>query len=228
MDAIAHLYYRSRSSDALGAGDSYSSQNYDLFQYPTLQLLLSPLREPSPLDAWSAREIALFEAGLCSGSKDFYELHRLIGTKSTNQCVEFYYVWKRSPHFAVWKKFEKQSRGMNLASKLALWDEMEEHMGVLTRPVHSQLPLLSAAFASVQVSLQRQQQTQADIQANDLVSLPSEDADATETSDSKGKMNDDTLSLASHAKTRSYPSRNNAESEVNADQEVSSTKRRKR
>ena len=49
-------------------------------QYPTLDLLLSPLRKPQVLDTWCPREIAVvFEAGICSVvGKDFHAISNLV------------------------------------------------------------------------------------------------------------------------------------------------------
>jgi len=101
LDAVAQLYYRRKDTDTVGAGDAWSSQEYDLFQYPTLYLLLTPLRQSHALDSWSPYELALFEAGMMSIGKDFHEIHKLIGTKSTNDVVELYYIWKRTSHYTV-------------------------------------------------------------------------------------------------------------------------------
>ena len=58
----------------------------------------------------SPREIALFESGICSFGKDFYNISKLIPTKSTGDCVEFYYLWKKSSHYQQWKEFGKQTK----------------------------------------------------------------------------------------------------------------------
>jgi hypothetical protein len=68
-------------------------------------MLLSPLRKYSPLDEWSPREIALFEAGICKLGKDFYRISKIIQTKKTSQVVEFYYCcFKPSVHYKLWKQ----------------------------------------------------------------------------------------------------------------------------
>lgn len=73
------------------------SQGGDRFQYGALDALMSPLRKPSvwgkpsplllPLllllidvaaELWSPQELALFEAGLCSVGKNFYEIAKLV------------------------------------------------------------------------------------------------------------------------------------------------------
>lgn len=127
LDAITSLYYRKRDVDSVGAGDEYSSSEYDIYSYPTLHLMLSPLREQHIFDYWTPKEIALFEAGLCSFGKDFYTIHKFIKTKTTNECVDFYYTWKRGSHFSIWKYFNKQVRSIQ-PSKLQQFQPMDERM----------------------------------------------------------------------------------------------------
>mmetsp|Transcript_26291 Transcript_26291/g.41709 ORF Transcript_26291/g.41709 Transcript_26291/m.41709 type:complete len:605 (+) Transcript_26291:32-1846(+) len=80
-----------------------------ILRYSTINLILSPLRKRSPLDEWSPREIALFESAMCSKGKQFYEISKIIGTKNTKQCVQFYYHWKQSSHYAVWKALGRKT-----------------------------------------------------------------------------------------------------------------------
>eukprot|EP00808_Paulinella_micropora_P009262 g31018.t1 len=78
---------------------------YDTLQYPTVDLLLSPLAKPNPLDVWSFKEIALFEVGMTRFGKDFHTIQKLIPSKTVNQLVDFYYkVWKFSSHYKMWKQ----------------------------------------------------------------------------------------------------------------------------
>ena len=36
-------------------------------------------------------------------TKDFHVISKIVRTKTTNQCVEFYYEWKKSAHYQMWK-----------------------------------------------------------------------------------------------------------------------------
>merc|ERR1719295_1915807 len=80
-----------------------------IFRYSTINLILSPLRKRSPIDEWNPREVALFESAMCCKGKQFYEISKIIGTKNTKQCVEFYYHWKQSSNYAVWKALGRKT-----------------------------------------------------------------------------------------------------------------------
>ena len=89
--------------------DNQEDELEKILRYSTINLILSPLRKRSPLDEWNPREIALFESGMCSKGKQFYEISKIIGSKNTKQCVEFYYYWKQSSHYAVWKALGRKT-----------------------------------------------------------------------------------------------------------------------
>ena len=131
LSSIASMYYRPRVVHP-SAADVYVSADYDRFEYPTVDALLSPLRKPSVLDDWTPIEVALFESGICSYGKDFHAISRLMaGRKTCGQCVEFYYVWKKSGHYALWKEFGKPVR-RRTDSKAEQWRAVEERMAGLS------------------------------------------------------------------------------------------------
>ena len=70
----------------------------------TLGLLTSPLRRPTVLEKWNPYEISVFEASMALYGKDFHEITRILGTKDCKEVVEFYYIWKKTEHYKVWKK----------------------------------------------------------------------------------------------------------------------------
>ena len=74
-----------------------------LLRRTTLGRLTSPIREPTVLEKWSPYEIALFESGICLTGKLFGALAALIKSKTVAECIEFFYVWKRSKNYAQWK-----------------------------------------------------------------------------------------------------------------------------
>lgn len=86
-----------------GNGET-GKQSYPLELISSLGFLKSPLRRPAIIETWSPHEISLFEAGMGHYGKDFYEIHKLIKTKSTKEVVDFYYIWKKTSHYKVWKK----------------------------------------------------------------------------------------------------------------------------
>ncbi|XP_043278000.1 uncharacterized protein [Venturia canescens] len=63
---------------------------------PTLPLqhpLLS--YECTESDRWTSNEMDIFYQGLLEHNKDFVAISRDVGTKTSKQCVQFYYLWKR-------------------------------------------------------------------------------------------------------------------------------------
>jgi len=88
------------------------------FRHTTLASLLLPIGKTSVWDQWSSREVALFESALCQYGKNFDTVANCVGSKSTHEVVEFYYVrpplfnsqlrrsqyWKATAHKAAWKR----------------------------------------------------------------------------------------------------------------------------
>ncbi len=54
-------------------------------------------------ELWSPYEIAIFEAAVCIHGKQFHILQKLIKTKTTKEVIDFYYIWKKSSHYLIWK-----------------------------------------------------------------------------------------------------------------------------
>jgi len=69
-----------------------------------LGILTSPLRRPTVMERWSPYEIAKFEGALAMCGKHFHDVQRAVGSKTTKEVVEFYYVWKLTSHYDVWKQ----------------------------------------------------------------------------------------------------------------------------
>ena len=74
-----------------------------LLRRTTLGRLTSPIREPTVLEKWSPYEVALFESGICLTGKLFTALAAVVKTKTAAECIEFFYVWKKSKNYAQWK-----------------------------------------------------------------------------------------------------------------------------
>jgi len=68
-----------------------------------LGVFVSPLHRPKVEDSWSPREIAIFESAICAYGKRFHSIAKAIPHKSTQDVVNFYYVWKKSPSYKAWK-----------------------------------------------------------------------------------------------------------------------------
>jgi hypothetical protein len=78
---------------------------YPLHHLSALGFIKSPIRCPMVIERWSPYEIAVFEASLAEYGKDFFRVQKEIGgSKSTAEIVEFYYIWKKTSHYAKWKK----------------------------------------------------------------------------------------------------------------------------
>jgi hypothetical protein len=97
LATVARTYYGAREAGAGAAAD------FSLLRRTTLGLLTSPCREPLVTDRWAPLEVAKFEAALCLVGKNFSHVAAIIGTKSTADCVEFFYAWKQSQNYAAWK-----------------------------------------------------------------------------------------------------------------------------
>lgn len=97
MEAIQSPY---RTTNVLGACMPACARS---FSTHTLISCVLGRFVPRLADSWTPREIALFEAGMLNLTKDFHVIQKIVRTKTTNQCVEFYYEWKKSAHYQMWK-----------------------------------------------------------------------------------------------------------------------------
>jgi len=78
----------------------------------TLGLMRCPLRQPSVVEMWSPHQIALFEGAIALYGKHFHTIQRMVKTKTTKEVVEFYYIWKKTSHYDMWKSvYESDPRG---------------------------------------------------------------------------------------------------------------------
>jgi hypothetical protein len=117
----------SNGVSSITAAEVWVSSEYDRTEYSTIDLLLSPLRKESVLDKWTAKEIALFEAGICTFGKEFHSIARLMPNKTTAECVDFYYLWKKSGHYALWKEYGKPVRRL-AHGKEEQWKAQQDKM----------------------------------------------------------------------------------------------------
>ena len=78
---------------------------------PLYPILTPPRRARAPADKWSPYEIALFESALCLVGKHFSHVSGVVKTKTTAECIEFYYLWKKSAHYSTWKENYRQTFG---------------------------------------------------------------------------------------------------------------------
>eukprot|EP00978_Attheya_sp_CCMP212_P004666 scaffold10192_cov36-Attheya_sp.AAC.2 len=85
-------------------GMNFEQGRYPVERVTTLAWLMASPRPRSVLENWNPREIATFEAALSMYGKVFHKVQKCIGTKSTKEIVEFYYVWKKTSHYQQWKE----------------------------------------------------------------------------------------------------------------------------
>jgi hypothetical protein len=127
LKAVSYMYYRPKNIDTVGFGDKWSADDFNHYQYSTLDLLLTPLRKSHVMDSWTPKEIALFEAAMCSVGKDFHAIQQIIKTKRTNDIIDFYYAWKLSSHYQIWKDLGKPSRKFH-SGKPEQWATIADKM----------------------------------------------------------------------------------------------------
>lgn len=84
-------------------GYDATTGHYPIESITTLSLLTNPHRRRSVLETWSPLEIATFEAAMMVYGKEFHEVQAQVRTKNTKEVIEFYYVWKKTAHYKVWK-----------------------------------------------------------------------------------------------------------------------------
>lgn len=75
-----------------------------MHSFPFLQMM--ELKYVSTIDnewrTWTPREILAFEQAIIMYGKSFSDISAEVGTRTTNQCVQFYYAkWKSHPQYAV-------------------------------------------------------------------------------------------------------------------------------
>ena len=80
-------------------------QSQYLVHISALGYLKSPRRRPTVIEQWSPYEIAMFEASIAQHGKNFAKIQQDIRTgKTVADVIEFYYIWKKTSHYAQWKK----------------------------------------------------------------------------------------------------------------------------
>lgn len=101
---VSKTYYPDKEEGAATA-------DFSMVRRTTLGLLNSPIRVPTVIEKWAPIEIARFESALCLVGKSFAQVAKAIGTKTTSEVIEFYYLWKQSKNYQTWKMTYKQEDG---------------------------------------------------------------------------------------------------------------------
>ncbi len=107
LDMVGRMFYAPREVGGATA-------DFALVRRTTLGRLTSPARGPGHvLERWAPIEVARFEAALCLVGKSFPQVAAAVGSKSAEECVEFYYAWKQSKNYAAWKATYKHENVNN-------------------------------------------------------------------------------------------------------------------
>jgi len=98
-------------------GNYASTGNIDEGEYPlerinTLGILLCGARRRTAFEKWNPYEIALFEGAISLFGKEFHVISKIVGTKTCKECIEFYYLWKKTHHYHAWKKSYERTNKM--------------------------------------------------------------------------------------------------------------------
>jgi len=105
--------------------DDLSKEDFKIQQDSTalakidiMDSLVSPLKADYVFEKWSPKEIAIFEAGLCKYGKEFSFIQFLVKTKNVNEIIQFYFAWKNTSHYKMWKHYKNIENKMNYNSWL--------------------------------------------------------------------------------------------------------------
>lgn len=102
MGTVAKLMYPGTKFGPYGY--NHNMREYPLEYISVLAFVKSPLRRPSVIEKWSPYEVALFEGAMLHYGKEFHLVSREIKTKTTQEVIDFYYVWKKTAHYKKWKE----------------------------------------------------------------------------------------------------------------------------
>jgi hypothetical protein len=105
LDYVREVYF----TNVLSANDDNVNNNSDCFKFTSLDLLINPLRKSYPWETWSPYEIALFNCCICKFGTNFDLYLNIITTKKKEEVIDFYYTWKSSKYYKMWKNKKKRS-----------------------------------------------------------------------------------------------------------------------
>ena len=113
LDYVREVYFTndlSVNDDNANNNNSHNnSHNNDCFKFTSLDLLINPLRKSYPWETWSPYEIALFNCCICKFGTNFDLYLNIITTKKKEEVIDFYYTWKSSKYYKMWKNKKKRS-----------------------------------------------------------------------------------------------------------------------
>ena len=109
LDYVREVYFTNNYPEN-EANNSINSEKDNDFKFTTLDLLIKPLRKNFTWETWSPYEIALFNCCICKFGTNFKLYLKIIKTKTIEEIIDFYYTWKSSKYYKIWKN---QKRKLN-------------------------------------------------------------------------------------------------------------------
>ena len=102
MDLVGNMMYPATYLSQFGY-DPVTGQ-HPTERTTTLGLITSSMRRPTVIERWSPYEISIFESTIALYGKDFHTIQKSVKTKNTKEIIEFYYIWKKTRHYKIWKR----------------------------------------------------------------------------------------------------------------------------
>ena len=108
LDYVREVYFSNDNS--LNETNTFNNSHNDdnSFKFTSLDLLINPLRKTFPWETWSPYEIALFNCCICKFGTKFDLYLNIITTKKKEEIIDFYYTWKGSKYYKIWKNKKKK------------------------------------------------------------------------------------------------------------------------
>lgn len=112
LDYVREIYFTNdHTSQGETAVNSHNHNSDNRFKFTSLDLLLNPLRKSIIWETWSPYEIALFNCCICKFGTNFDLFLNIITTKKKEEIIDFYYIWKSSKYYKLWKNKRNRKSG---------------------------------------------------------------------------------------------------------------------
>ncbi|GAB5372679.1 hypothetical protein AAMO2058_001685300 [Amorphochlora amoebiformis] len=107
LDRSGELFFAKRDSrDQLW---QELESGFERARIPPRYLAQGVGRESRVWETWTPYDMAIFEAGVCANGKIFHKTRKLLPHKTINEIITFFYAWKASSHYHMWKKFKRNT-----------------------------------------------------------------------------------------------------------------------
>jgi hypothetical protein len=107
LDLVHETYFANDKPEE----DAAEAGKFSNFKFTSLDLLINPLRNKFVFETWSPYEIGLFECCVCKFGKIFDLYGQVIKTKTKDEILGFYYYWKQSKYYKIWKSSRYKRKG---------------------------------------------------------------------------------------------------------------------